>query len=70
MSKARRSVQQEFHDVFADWSLDDQEAALRMLTETHRQAVRQERRRKAASAEVAEVAAPAAPTGETGRENT
>ncbi|MDQ2899227.1 MAG: hypothetical protein M3Y07_05425 [Acidobacteriota bacterium] len=67
MSKARRSVQQEFHDVFADWSLDDQEAALRMLTETHRQAVRQEKRRKAAPAEVA---APAAPTGETGRENT
>ena len=49
MSKARRSTEQEFFDVFADWKPDDQERALRVMGEIHRQAVRQAKRRPAQS---------------------
>ncbi|HEY1897571.1 MAG TPA: hypothetical protein VGG62_14925 [Terracidiphilus sp.] len=43
----RRSLEPEWYDLFADWTLADQEAALRILTELHRQAVRASRRAKA-----------------------
>jgi hypothetical protein len=39
-----RSLEAEWYDLFADWALADQEAALRTLTELHRQAVRQAQR--------------------------
>ena len=45
MSKPRRSLQQEWYDVFADWDLADQAIALRTITEINRQATRQEKRR-------------------------
>jgi hypothetical protein len=41
MSRRRsKSLESEWFDLFADWPLGDQEAALRVLTELHRQAVR------------------------------
>lgn len=67
MSKVRRSTEQEFFDVFADWKPDDQEAALRVMSEIHRQGVRQAKRRPTTP----EVPAlqPVVPTGEVQREN-
>ena len=58
MSKPRRSLQQEWYDVFADWDLVDQAIALRMITEINRQATRHEKRRPSpdiATAIVAEI---------------
>jgi hypothetical protein len=47
MSRRRnRTIESEWYDVFADWELADQEAALRTLTELHRQAVRQAQRKR------------------------
>jgi hypothetical protein len=45
MRRRSRSLESEWYDLFADWELADQEAALRTLTELHRQAVRQAQRK-------------------------
>jgi hypothetical protein len=45
MSKRKRSIEGEWYDLFADWELPDQEAAIRTLTELHRQGVRRAQRR-------------------------
>lgn len=37
MSRPRRGTQQVWYDTFMDWDLEDQQAALRMLEELHRQ---------------------------------
>jgi hypothetical protein len=39
--RRKRSLESEWYDLFADWAVEDQAAALRTLTELHRQAVRQ-----------------------------
>ena len=43
MKKPRRSIQEEWYDVFADWEITDQVIAIRMISEIHRQAIRQEK---------------------------
>jgi len=43
----RRSTNQQFYDVFADMSLDEQEIALKLLTYEHHQATRRARRKPA-----------------------
>jgi hypothetical protein len=71
MSKARRSTEQEFFDVFADWKPDDQERALRVMSEIHRQAVRLAKRRPAQSTPEAPAQQQLEqPTGEVQREDT
>ncbi len=50
MPKPRRATAEAFYDVFADFPYEDQVAALRILTELHRQKVRQEAKRKPAPA--------------------
>jgi signal transduction histidine kinase len=44
--RSSKSLEQEWYDLFADWELADQEAALRTLTELHRQAIRQAERKR------------------------
>jgi hypothetical protein len=44
--RSSKSLEAEWYDLFADWELADQEAALRTLTELHRQAVRQAERKR------------------------
>jgi hypothetical protein len=44
--RSSKSLEAEWYDLFADWELSDQEAALRTLTELHRQAVRQAERKR------------------------
>ena len=44
MSRPRRTVQQEFFDLFADWPVDDQKAALLIIQEISRQKERAERK--------------------------
>ena len=70
MSKARRSTEEEFFDLFADWKPDDQKSALRVMSEIHRQAARLAKR-KPTTPEVPEVPAqqPAVAIGEVQREN-
>lgn len=56
MSKPRRTTAEAFYDVFADFELADQAAALRILTELHRQKTRESKRKPAADPERAVVA--------------
>lgn len=48
MSKPRRTTAEAFYDVFADFELADQAAALRILNELHRQKIRESKRKPAA----------------------
>jgi hypothetical protein len=43
--RRKRSLEAEWYDLFADWAVEDQAAALRTLTELHRQGMRQMARR-------------------------
>jgi hypothetical protein len=45
MRRRAKSFEAEWYDVFSDWELPDQEAAIRTLTELHRQGVRRAGRR-------------------------
>ena len=50
MPRPRRSLKQEFYDVFYEWPVEDQRAALEVLNNDHRRKVRElenERRRNA-----------------------
>ena len=47
MARPRRSTAEAFYDVFADFSLEDQAAALRILEQVHRLAVREQAKRPA-----------------------
>ena len=46
MARPRKSTRDEWIDVFADWSADQQEAALDLAECVHRQTKRSESRRK------------------------
>lgn len=59
--RVRRSTEQEFFDVFSDWPAADQEVALRIMSEIHRQAVRQAKKKTPAPTAPAESELP---TGE------
>lgn len=56
MSKPRRTTAEAFYDVFADFELADQAAALRILNELHRQKIRESKRKPAAEPATAAVA--------------
>lgn len=45
MAKPRRSTAEAFYDVFSDMPIAEQAIALRILQETHRQAVKLNRRK-------------------------
>lgn len=51
MSKPRRGTEAVFYDTFADWSVEDQAAALRVLEALHRQKQREQGRRAVKQAE-------------------
>jgi hypothetical protein len=46
MARPRRSTGEAFYDVFADFTVEDQAAALRILEQIHRLAVREAAKRK------------------------
>lgn len=49
MPRPRRTTSEYFYDQFADFPLEDQAAALRILTELHRQKTRESKRKPAAA---------------------
>lgn len=53
MGRPRRSTAEAFYDVFADFTIEDQAAALRILEQVHRLAVRESKRKEPAAAEPA-----------------
>ena len=44
MSRPRRSTAEAFYDVFADFAIEDQAAALKILEQVHRLAIREAKR--------------------------
>ena len=46
MARPRRSTAEAFYDVFADFPLEDQAAALKILEQVHRLAVRESKRER------------------------
>lgn len=44
MSRPRRSTAEAFYDVFADFTIEDQAAALKILEQVHRLAIREAKR--------------------------
>jgi hypothetical protein len=46
MARPSRKTAEAFYDVFADMAIEDQAAALRILEQVHRLAVRESRREK------------------------
>lgn len=51
MSRPRRGTEAVFYDTFADWSVEDQAAALRVLEALHRQKQRENGRRAVRAAD-------------------
>ncbi len=48
MARPRRNTAEAFYDVFADFDIDDQAAALKILEQVHRLAVRESKRKPVA----------------------
>jgi hypothetical protein len=46
MPRPRKGTEQVFYDTFADWPIEDQAAALKVLNELHRQRQREARRQQ------------------------
>lgn len=44
MARPRKGTEQVFYDTFADWPLEDQAAAIKVLNELHRQKSREAKR--------------------------